>query len=55
MSQAVHDMTGRVCNHCGRIFKKDSFNLTISTREKGFIVKKRVCKDCHHKHHEQGE
>ena len=55
MAGAVHDMTGRQCATCGHTFTKSSMNLTISKKEKGLIVKLRVCGKCFNTHHSKGE
>ncbi|CAB4173829.1 hypothetical protein UFOVP1138_19 [uncultured Caudovirales phage] len=55
--QQVHDATGSECANCGHKFTRSSLNLTInkSEKERGSIVKQRVCGKCWNAHYDEGE
>lgn len=50
-----HNKDGSKCSDCPTVFTKASMVLTIPRREGGFIVHRKVCRECHNRHHSKGE
>ena len=51
----VHDMTGRICADCSKLFDAKNMTLTIPTKEKNLITRRRVCVACYENHYSKGE